>query len=114
MQQSREKVYLMLLCIKGLTKMPEKEKNFVRCLKITKNKLVLLEYNSVNIGLLKSNTLCAWTVITQKDLMSTFKTKFSEIRLNNPKKGHICKQKYGFRQFSVFKKEFINRMYLRL
>ena len=113
-----ENKYLLFLSIRGFTKRSETQKKIIKNLKLKKNRLKVMDFNITNEGLLNSNNLCCWTVINENQMIQIFNQDSKKLRkgigLNNPKKGHICKRKYGFRSLELFKKEFIDRMYLRI
>lgn len=110
--------FIIFMSIKGFSKRTLPQKKFIQTLKLRKNKIRIMELNPVNLGLLSSNTLCTWTIMEFKKIKQLFNSDiqklFEGFGLNNPKKGHICKIKYGYKEVELFKKEFIDRMYLRL
>lgn len=103
---------LVVLLIKGFCNLTEKQKATLKTLKLRKNTLRIMEDTPINRSLLTSTSLLHWCEAEETEIKSIFKEK--EIyHLNNPKKGHIYKT-YGFKSYETFKKDFIDRMYLRL
>ena len=103
---------LVGLSVKGYCNLTKKQISTLKTLKLKKNTLRVLEDNAVNRGLLSSLSFINWAEIQEEEVANLFKN-ITLIKLNNPKKGHIYK-KTGFKTYTVFKKEFIDRMYLRL
>ena len=105
--------YLAVISVVSDVKADAKSKATLNTLRVKKNTLRILPFNSTNKGMV-CNRFCAWTIMKKEDVIDVFGSTDVRLRLNNPKGGHICKKKIGYKEYSLFKTQFIDRMYLRL
>lgn len=102
---------LIVILLKGFCNLTVREKALLKTLKLRKNTLRIMDNTIENRGMLSSSSLLHWTEVEDSEVDKLFDDK-RIIHLNNPKKGHIYKN-YGNKPYELFKKEFIDRMYLR-
>lgn len=102
---------IVVIMVKGVCNLTSRQKSFASNLKLRKNTLRVIKDDPVHRGILSKSNLFHWAILPEDDEL--FHNTQVTLHLNNPKRGHIYKDS-GRKEYQLFKRQFIDRMYLRL